>query len=62
MKRAITITEAGADNTTRKSDRRNKEVIFKNCAPFIDCVSKINNILTDNTGCCYTDVECNRIY
>ena len=28
--------DAGANNT-------NKKVIFKNCAPFISCISKINN-------------------
>ena len=26
----------------------NKGVIFKNCAPFTDCISKINNTQTDN--------------
>ena len=25
-----------------------KEVIFKNCAPFTDCISKINNTQVDN--------------
>ena len=25
-----------------------KEVVFKNCAAFTDCVSKINNIQIDN--------------
>ena len=25
-----------------------KKVIFKNCAPFTDCISKINNIQVDN--------------
>ena len=27
---------------------RNKKVIFKNCAPFTDCISKINNTQIDN--------------
>ena len=31
---------AAANNT-------NKKVIFKNCAPFINCISKINNAQTD---------------
>ena len=26
----------------------NKTVIFKNCAPFTDCISKINNAQVDN--------------
>ena len=25
-----------------------KKVLFKNCAPFIDCISEINNIQIDN--------------
>ena len=33
--------DADANNT-------NKKVIFKNCAPFTDCISKINNTQVDN--------------
>ena len=33
----------------------NKKVIFKNCAPFINCVSEINNTQIDNTE--YIDIE-----
>ena len=33
--------DADANNT-------NKKVIFKNCAPFTDCISKINNAQVDN--------------
>ena len=29
-------------------NNRNKKVIFKNCAPFTDCTSKINNSQVDN--------------
>ena len=32
---------ANANNT-------NKKVIFKNCAPFTNCISKINNTQIDN--------------
>ena len=32
----------------------NKKVIFKNCAPFTNCISKINNTLTDNAE--YIDI------
>ena len=32
---------AGANNT-------NKKIIFKNCAPFTDCIRKINNTQVDN--------------
>ena len=35
-----------AQNTNAKN--ANKEVIFKNCAPFTDCMSKINNTQVDN--------------
>ena len=34
--------DADANNTNRK-------VIFKNCAPFTDCISEINNTQLDNT-------------
>ena len=34
---------AGAD-----ASNTNKKVIFKNCAPFTDCISKINNTQVDN--------------
>ena len=32
----------------RQSDEKNKEVIFKNCASFTRCISKINNTQVDN--------------
>ena len=48
VKGAITITGAGDDTTTRQADERNKGVIFKNCAPFTKCISKINNMEIDN--------------
>ena len=44
----ITITGAGADDAAKRLDERNKVVIFKNCAPFFDCISEINNTQTDN--------------
>ena len=47
-KRRITITEAGDDSAARQADERNKGVIFKNCTPFINCESEINNIEIDN--------------
>ena len=36
----ITITGAGADDAAKRLDERNKGVIFKNCAPFTDCISE----------------------
>ena len=42
VKKTITVT--GTDNKSRK----NRPLAFKNNAPFISCVSKINNALIDN--------------
>ena len=33
---------------TAAGNNENKEVTFKNCAPFTDCISEINNIGEDN--------------
>ena len=43
-----TITIAGDDAAARQADERDKGVIFKNCAPFINCISEINNTQVDN--------------
>ena len=48
VKGTITITGAGADATARQADERNKGVIFKNCTPFVNCKTEINNIEIDN--------------
>ena len=48
MSGTITVTGAGADDAAKRLDERNKEVIFKNCAPFTDYVSEINNTQVDN--------------
>ena len=48
VKRKITITGRGADAATRQADGRDKSVAFKNCAPFINCISEINNTQLDN--------------
>ena len=44
VNRTITITGAGNDDAAKRLDERNKGVIFKNCAPFTKCISRINNI------------------
>ena len=44
----ITITVAEAGDAAKRLDERNKGVIFKNCALFTDCISKINNTQKDN--------------
>ena len=43
-----TITGAGDDAAARRADETDKGVIFKNCAPFIECISRINNTDIDN--------------
>ena len=49
VKRKITITGAGDDAEARQADERDKDVAFKNWAPFINCISDINNSQVDNT-------------
>ena len=47
VKGTITIRGAGAD-AARQVDERDKGVVFKNCAPFTNCISEINNTQVDN--------------
>ena len=52
VKENITVNNtaaAGADE-----DNTNKQVILKNCAPFTNCISKINNTQIDNAE--YIDI------
>ena len=48
VKGTITITGAGDDDAAKRLDERNKGLIFKNCAPFTKCISRINNADIDN--------------
>ena len=48
VKGTITITGRGADAAARQADERDNGVSFKNCAPFINCISEINNTQIDN--------------
>ena len=48
VKGIITIAGAGDDAAARQADERDKGVAFKNCAPFINCISDINNMQIDN--------------
>ena len=50
----ITIDGAGADDAAKRLDERNKGVIFKDCAPFTNFISEINNTQVDNAK--YIDV------
>ena len=44
----LTITGAANDDDAKRADERNKGVIFKNCAPVINCISNTNNTQIDN--------------
>ena len=48
VKGTITIAGAGDDAAARQADERDKGVAFKNCAPFTNCISEINNTQVDN--------------
>ena len=48
VKGRITINGRGAAVAAREADERDKGVAFKNCAPFINCISEINNTQIDN--------------
>ena len=43
VKGTTTITVSGNDDAAKRLDERNKGVVFKNCAPFAKCISRINN-------------------
>ena len=47
VKGTITVNNTGAADAD--ANNTNKKVIFKNCAPFTNCRSKINNTQVDNT-------------
>ena len=48
VKGEITINVVGADAAARQADETDKGVISKNCTPFINCKSEINNTELDN--------------
>ena len=48
VKGKITITGAGPDAAARQADERDNGVAFKNCVPFTNCISEINNTQIDN--------------
>ena len=49
VKGKITITGHGDDDAARQADERDKGVIFKDCAPFTKCISRINGTYVDNS-------------
>ena len=48
VKGMIKIIGRAANDIARQADERNKGVSFKNSAPFINCISEINNTQIDN--------------
>ena len=46
VKGTISVNNTAADGAAANND--DKEVIFKNCAPFTNCISEINNTQIDN--------------
>ena len=48
VKGKITITGRGANVTARQAYERDKGAAFKNCAPFTNWITEINNIQVDN--------------
>ena len=54
LKGTVTIPGQAADAPAHEVDRAKKQIIFKDCAPFTDCMSEINNTHLDNAK--YLDV------
>ena len=48
VKGNVTVTGAGDNNVARRQDERDKGVTFKNCTPFVKCISRVNNTEIDN--------------
>ena len=46
VKRTITVNNTATGGA--EANNTNKKVIFKNCAPFTNCISEINNTQVDN--------------
>ena len=46
VKRTITVNNTAADGVA--TNNINKKVIFRNCAPFTNCITEINNTQVDN--------------
>ena len=40
---------AGAEASAIAADRNNNQAVFKNSAPFTNCITEINNTQVDNT-------------
>ena len=47
MKSTITVLNIAAAGTA--VNNTSKKIIFKNCVPFTDCITEINNTKVDDT-------------
>ena len=47
VKGTVTVNNTAAARVD--ANNTNKKLIFKNCAPFTNCISEINNTVVDNT-------------
>ena len=54
VKGYITVNNTAGAGAGAAANNTNGEVIFKNCAPFTNCISKINNTQIDNAE--YIDI------
>ena len=52
VKGNITVNNTAADGAS--ADNTNKKVIFKSCAPFTNCINKVNNTQINNAE--YIDI------
>ena len=48
VKEKIKVIGVRDNAAARRTDEKDTGVIFKNCAPFTNCISEINNAQTDN--------------
>ena len=49
VKRTITLVGPGTTAAVIQADRNDIKVVFRNSAPFTDCITEINNTQADNT-------------
>ena len=65
VQRNISVNNTAAEGAA--ANNAAKKVIFKNCAPFINCINKINNTQIDNAEytvvmSMYNLIECSNNY
>ena len=48
MSGTLTVVGGGADDAAKVTYRTNKQAIFTNCTPFMECITEINNTQAEN--------------